>query len=421
MLLSFTKRIHCNISKRLFSTCYPEIDIEYYCQSQNLSEIKHNIQIRKGVGDINKVHELYEKFKSLSRGDIMYESIKENFYSELVKLPNITHPDVRDYKERPRTINTINLKKDFGSFKPIEFSEITQLLNLMRTDKLGYTCDNKSYYYFGELAEYEEALLKYTVSYLLKKGFDLVSVPDVLTRNIIQSCGMAVNGDRTQIYSLDPILHGPDLHLSGTAEMSLAGMLSNTQHESKKLPLKLASVSRCYRAETSNTVEERGTYRVHQFTKVEMFVVSKPEDSDDILEYIRKTQEELFSPLGIHMRVLDMPPHELGAPAFRKYDIEAWMPGRNNYGEISSCSNCTDYQSRRLNIKYMDGITTKHVHTLNGTACAVPRMLISLLETHQHPKGKILIPEILQPFINGKKYIGKNVAVPKLKLLKIKN
>ncbi|CAH2048545.1 unnamed protein product, partial [Iphiclides podalirius] len=136
--------------------------------------------------------------------------------------------------------------------------------------------------------------------------------------------------------------------------MSLAGLLSNTIHLAQKLPLKLAAVSRCYRAETSNVIEERGTYRVHQFTKVEMFVICKPQHSDDILEYIRNVQEELFTPLGLHMRVLDMPPHELGAPAYRKYDIEAWMPGRNSYGEISSCSNCTDYQSRRLHIKYSD-------------------------------------------------------------------
>lgn len=105
---------------------------------------------------------------------------------------------------------------------------------------------------------------------------------------------------------------------------------------------------------------------------------------------------------------------------FRKYDIEAWMPGRKTFGEISSCSNCTDYQSRRLNIKYINNVKTDYVHTLNGTACAIPRMLIALLETHQHPKGKILIPEVLQPFMSGKKYIAKNLKVPELKLLKIK-
>ncbi|CAG4965245.1 unnamed protein product [Parnassius apollo] len=220
------------------------------------------------------------------------------------------------------------------------------------------------------------------------------------------------------VYSLDSAYHGHDMYLSGTAEIALAGLLANSVHYIEKLPLKLAAVSRCYRAETSNVNEERGTYRVHQFTKVEMFAITTTEQSDDMLEYIRNVQEELFSPLGIHMRVLDMPPHELGAPAYRKYDIEAWMPGRNSYGEISSCSNCTDYQSRRLHIKYKDFNIENYVHTLNGTACAIPRMLIALLETHQDPRGKINIPQVLQPFMNGKKDIVKNTKIPKLKLKK---
>ncbi|CAH2234535.1 jg1675 [Pararge aegeria aegeria] len=366
------------------------------------------------------MHELYNLFKTTPTSDKAYDHIKEHLYKELASLPNRTHPLVKTYDGSPRIIAEVNKKKDFGNYKPLEFSEITQLLNLMRTDKLGHTCGNKSYYYFGELAELEEALIKYTVSVLLKENFKLVSVPDILSSNILQSCGMPINTDRTQIYSLDPVHHGPDLYLSGTAEMSLAGLLKNSVHAMTNLPLKLAAVSRCYRAETSNVVEERGTYRVHQFTKVEMFAATTKEQSDEMLEYLRKTQENLFSPLGLHMKVLDMPPHELGAPAYRKYDIEAWMPGRNNYGEISSCSNCTDYQSRRLNIKYSEGNLEKYVHTLNGTACAIPRMLIALLETHQDPRGKINIPNILQPFISGKQLIGKNSIVPKLKLLKIK-
>ncbi|XP_050350725.1 serine--tRNA ligase, mitochondrial [Nymphalis io] len=404
----------------LSSISLPDIDIDYYCDIKNIVPIRRNIKNRKGIGDINRVQELYNLYKVTPVSDHTYFSIKENLYEELAKLPNKTHPIVEEYKEKPQVVHEINQKVKFGTYKPLEFSEITQHLNLMRTDKLGYTCGNKSYYYLGELAELEEALIKYTISTLLKKNFHLVSVPDILSSNVLRSCGMAINNDRTQIYSLDPMHHGPDLYLSGTAEMSLAGLLTDSVHSKKDLPLKLAAVSRCYRAETSNLVDERGTYRVHQFTKVEMFAVTEPENSDGMLEYLRKTQEDLFSPLGCHMKVLDMPPHELGAPAYRKYDIEAWMPGRGKYGEISSCSNCTDYQSRRLNIKYVDVDILKYVHTLNGTACAIPRMLITLLETHQNPKGKINIPLILQPFMNGKKFITKNNKVPKLKLMKLK-
>ncbi|XP_034832146.1 serine--tRNA ligase, mitochondrial [Maniola hyperantus] len=402
-----------------YSTCYlPDLDINYYCDLKNTLEIKQNIHSRKGVGDIAKALKMYDLLMMTSNSDQAYDSIKENLYKELASLPNKTHPLVKTYEEKPCIIHEVNKKKTFGDYKPLDFSEITQRLNLMRTDKLGNTCGHKSYYYFGELAELEEALIKYTVSALLKENFKLVSVPDILSSNILQSCGMMINTDRTQIYSLDPVLHGPDLYLSGTAEMSLAGLLKNSLHDKTNLPLKLAAVSRCYRAETSNIVEERGTYRVHQFTKVEMFAVTTPEQSDEMLEYLRQTEESLFSPLGLHMKVLDMPPHELGAPAYRKYDIEAWMPGRSNYGEISSCSNCTDYQSRRLNIKYSDGNKENYAHTLNGTACAIPRMLIALLETHQDPKGKVDIPLVLQPFMNAKQFIGKNSNVPKLKLFK---
>ncbi|KAM3965258.1 seryl-tRNA synthetase, mitochondrial [Aphomia sociella] len=402
------------------SVVIPDIDVDYYCNSRNTADIRKNINIRKGIGDIDRVLALYNQLTSISKSDSSHESLNRVLLKELSLLPNKTHPLVQKYDESPKIIQELNHKIDFGSHAPLEFSDITRRLNLMRTDKLGHTCGHKSYYFLGELAELEEALIKYTITTLLDNNFHLVSVPDVLPRYVLESCGMSVNSDRTQIYSLDANHHGPDMFLSGTAEMSLASLLMNSVHAASDLPLKLAAVSRCYRAETSNIIEERGIYRVHQFTKVEMFAVTTPEQSEDMLEYLLKLQQQLFIPLGFHMKVLDMPPHELGAPAYRKYDIEAWMPGRNSYGEISSCSNCTDYQSRRLHIKYTDNNMKNYVHTLNGTACAVPRILIALLETHQDPKGKINIPRILQPYMNGKKYISKNTNVPELKLMKIK-
>uniref|UniRef100_A0AAR5P754 serine--tRNA ligase n=1 Tax=Dendroctonus ponderosae TaxID=77166 RepID=A0AAR5P754_DENPD len=223
---------------------------------------------------------------------------------------------------------------------------------------------------------------------------------------------MNTKGERTQVYTLDPNLHGPDLCLSGTSEIALAGYLTNRVFDPQELPLRLCAVSRCYRAETSSTADERGIFRVHEFTKVEMFIAALPDQSDVILENLRTHQEQFFGSLGIHFQVLDMPPHDLGAPAYRKYDIEAWMPGRNLYGEISSCSNCTDFQARRLNIRYRkaDGFT-EFVHTLNGTACAIPRLLIALTETFQQSKGTILIPEVLQPFMHNERFININSGI----------
>lgn len=190
----FTRKI-----VRTFSTCFPDIDTDYYCDMKNLSEIRRNIQDRKGIGDINKVLEIYSLYKDTQIDNLSHSSIKESLYKELAKLPNKTHPTVKEYTETPQVVHEINRKKDFGAHKPLEFSEITQLLNLMRTDKLGYTCGNKSYYYLGELAELEEALIKYTVFSLLKRKFQLVSVPDILSSNVLQSCGMTINNDRTQV------------------------------------------------------------------------------------------------------------------------------------------------------------------------------------------------------------------------------
>lgn len=150
-----------------------------------------------------------------------------------------------------------------------------------------------------------------------------------------------------------------------------------------------------------------------------MFSVTTPDNSDKCLEEFREFQEQHFSSLGLHLQVLDMPPYELGAPAYRKYDLEAWLPGRNIYGEVSSCSNCTDFQSRRLNIKCETPNGVLHAHTVNGTACAIPRMIISLIETYQNEKG-IVIPEVLRPFLRGQSFIKKQKNIPELRLRKTK-
>lgn len=165
--------------------------------------------------------------------------------------------------------------------------------------------------------------------------------------------------------------------------MALAGYFSGKTFQADELPKKVMAVSRCFRAESSGHKEERNLYRVHTFTKVEMFATCLPTQSDTILEEFRETQRQLFENLGICFKLYDMPVHDLGAPAYRKYDIEAWMPSLNSFGEISSTSNCTDYQSKRLNIYCQDGSNKFHAHTVNGTACAIPRMIIALLEQYQ--------------------------------------
>ncbi|KAF5300806.1 hypothetical protein FQR65_LT09109 [Abscondita terminalis] len=382
-----------------------ELDLEYLCNKNNAKEIANNVDVRKGIGDINLVHELKKTLDNTSPGSIEYSNVKKQLLEELLKMPNRTHPSVSDLEHEPRVVTTVGKPKEF-SFNPREFYEITKRLHLVRTDQLGNVVGNRCYYLMGDMALLEQALIKYTVSKLLEQSFQLISVPDILHRDIIEGCGLNTTGGRTQVYTLDNVKHGEDLCLSGTSEMSLASLYINKVLAEKDLPIKLAAVSRCYRAEASSISDERGIYRVHQFTKVEMFAISKSEDSDNVLEEFRTIEENNFASLGLHFKTLDMPPHELGAPAYRKYDIEAWLPGRNIFGEISSCSNCTDYQSRRLNIKYRQGDVLKYAHTLNGTACAIPRMLIAITETFQTDKGVIEIPEVLQKYMYDKTHIN---------------
>lgn len=200
--------------------------------------------------------------------------------------------------------------------------------------------------------------------------------------------------------------------------MALAAYFANRTIPVEQAPVKKIALSRCFRAETSGLQEEKGIYRVHQFNKVEMFTVSHPRDSEALLEEFKNIQIQLFDELGLHFKVLDMPPHELGAPAYRKYDIETYMVGRGMWGEISSCSNCTDYQARRLNMKVKETDGTEiFAHTINGTACAVPRMLIALVESYQTNKGIVTIPPALVPYMKKDRLEVKK-EIPALKLIK---
>jgi seryl-tRNA synthetase len=200
-----------------------------------------------------------------------------------------------------------------------------------------------------------------------------------------------------------------------TAEITLGGLYAGQTVDADDLPIKLCGISHCFRTEAGAAGRaSRGLYRVHQFTKVEMFAFTKPDQSDDMLNYFCDLECAIFDGLGIPYRVLDIASGDLGGPAYRKFDLEAWMPGRGaagEYGEVTSASNCTDYQSRRLDIrfKHKNEKGTHLVHTLNGTAVAVSRALIAILENYQQADGSILVPEVLRPWV-GKDRIGGNGA-----------
>ncbi|VCW67492.1 unnamed protein product [Gulo gulo] len=233
-------------------------------------------------------------------------------------------------------------------------------------------------------------------------------------------CGMTPNASPSQIYNIDPSRF-EDLNLAGTAEVGLAGYFMDHSVAFRDLPIRMVCSSTCYRAETDTGKEPRGLYRVHHFVKVEMFGVTGPglEQSSWLLEEFLSLQMEILTELGLHFRVLDMPTQELGLPAYRKFDIEAWMPGRGRFGEVTSASNCTDFQSRRLHIMFQkEAGELQFAHTVNATACAVPRLLIALLESNQQEDGSVLVPPALQPYLGTERitapthvplqYIGPN-------------
>jgi seryl-tRNA synthetase len=236
------------------------------------------------------------------------------------------------------------------------------------------------------------------------EGFTPIMTPDLARNDVLAGIGYIPRGPETQIYSIE----NSDLSLVATAEITLGGMLAGQIIDAEALPIKLCGISHCFRTEAgAHGRATRGLFRVHQFTKIEMFAFTLPEESEAMLDHLRGLECRLFDGLGIPYRVVDTATGDLGGPAYRKFDLEAWMPGRGEFGEVTSTSNCTDYQARRLNIRYKaKGEKGTHfLHTLNGTAIAVSRALIAIMENYQQADGSILVPEVLRPFV-GRERIG---------------
>ncbi|XP_071753394.2 serine--tRNA ligase, mitochondrial [Centroberyx gerrardi] len=347
--------------------------------------------------------------------------LEQEHYGRALRLPNTTHPDVPIGDESQARVVELVGQKPVLDFKPRGHVELGEELGLIRQRHLAHVSGHRSYYLRGAGARLQTALQNFALDTLQRRGFIPLVVPDMLKGAVFEGCGMQPNAHRSQVYSLDPARF-PDLNLAGTGEVGVAGYFMDHAVNWKDLPVRTVCSSTCYRAETDTGRETWGLYRVHHFNKIEMFGVTADEtgnESSQLLDEFVSLQKEIFSSLELHYRVLDMPTQELGPPAYRKYDIEAWMPGRSSYGEISSGSNCTDYQSRRLNILYEseDG-RLQYAHTVNATACAIPRTIIAILETHQTKEGTVRVPRALQPYLGLEviekpeytplKYIGPN-------------
>ncbi|XP_070307011.1 serine--tRNA ligase, mitochondrial isoform X2 [Odocoileus virginianus] len=327
--------------------------------------------------------------------------LEEQFYLRALRLPNQTHPDVPVGDEsQARVLHVVGDKPAF-SFQPRGHLEIAEKLDIIRQKRLSHVSGHRSYYLRGAGALLQHGLVNFTLNKLIHRGFTPMTVPDLLRGVVFEGCGMTPNAKPSQIYNIDPSRF-EDLNLAGTAEVGLAGYFMDHSVAFRDLPIRMVCSSTCYRAETDTGKEPWGLYRVHHFTKVEMFGVTGPglEQSSELLEEFLSLQMEILTELGLHFRVLDMPTQELGLPAYRKFDIEAWMPGRGRFGEVTSASNCTDFQSRRLHIMFQtEAGELQFAHTVNATACAVPRLLIALLESYQQKDGSVFVPPALQPYL----------------------
>jgi seryl-tRNA synthetase len=321
------------------------------------------------------------------------------------KVPNLTHPDSpRGYRDEDhRELRQWGTRRDFAAegFTPKDHLALAEALELVDFAAGAKVVGQKFYYLLNEAVLLDMALQRYALELARKHGFRLHTTPDLARVEILDGLGFNPRGESTQVYSVA----NSDLCLVGTAEITLGGMLAGQILEAERLPVLLAGLSHCFRTEAgSHGKESRGLYRVHQFTKVELFAFTAGdlEHSEAMHQRLLDIEEELFRGLELPYRVLDIASGDLGGPAYRKFDLEAWMPGRGDWGEVTSTSNCTDYQARRLDIRYrpaaVDGKPQKPrmVHMLNGTAVATSRALVAILENYQQADGSVLVPTALR-------------------------
>lgn len=423
--------------------------LDYKFIKDNLDAVKENIKNRNMTADADKVVELYDKRTALvtkqqdlqqqrnENAKAMKQKLDDEKRQELIQagkkikediaevekelsqieidldtaarqIPNMIHPDAPIGK-----LDTENLEvKKVGTprkfdFEPKDHVQLAEELDLLDFDRGTKVSGPKFYYLKNEAVFLEQALIQYALNILRKHGFEIFITPDIAREEILKGIGFNPRGNESNVYSIE----GEGTCLVATAEITLGGYHSGEILDKAKLPLMYGGLSHCFRREAGAAGQfSKGLYRVHQFDKVEMFVYSTPEQSDELHHKLREIEEEIFTGLGLPFHVVDTCSGDLGAPAYRKWDLEAWMPGRNGgeYGEVTSTSNCTDYQARRLNIKYKDDDgKNKYVHTLNGTAIAVGRAMLAILENYQNEDGSVTIPPALVPLCGFDKIVSK--------------
>ncbi len=365
-------------------------EIEILRSQQKKYSEKRDIEKAKKIKEI--IQKMEDELKNAERK-------REEILFQLPNLPSDSVPIGKDESENV-VVREEGKKKKF-IFQPKDHLEIGENLGIIDFESGSKVSGSGFYYLKNQGVLLELALVRYALNFLAGKKFSLCLTPDLAREKFYLGTGYSPRGPEAQTY----LIEDSDLGLIATAEITLAGLHSGEVINESELPKLYAGYSHCFRQEAGSYGKySKGLYRVHQFTKVEMFVYARPEDSIKIHEKLLEFEESLWKGLGIPYRVLEMCTGDLGAQAAKKFDLEAWMPGRNDWGEITSTSNTTDYQSRRLGIriKRKDG-KIEFAHTLNGTAIAISRAIVAILENYQQKDGSVSVPKVLRKYLNFKK------------------
>ena len=377
---------------------------------QDLQDMREerNERSSEGKPSEKEIKELRELSNDIDELENSLKNTKEKYIELLKQIPNITDPDSPvGPEENFNVLEKNNEPKDFD-FEPKTHLELMEELDLIDFERGAKVTGSDFYFTKKDLVELNEAVIQYASDIVKEYDFDLMETPDMAKNEMIENAGFNPRGEESQIYNVE----GTDFSLVGTAEITVLGYHSDEIIDLEDGPKKYAAISHCFRREAgAYGKSSKGLYRVHQFKKLELFVFCKPENSEKLHKELLEIEKKICDGLDLPYRVIDIATEDLGAPAYKKFDIESWMTmksGENDqggYGEITSCSNCTNYQARRANIRYKneDG-ENKFVHTLNGTAVVSSRVPIAIFENYQKEDGAVQVPEVLQKYM-GKKEI----------------
>jgi seryl-tRNA synthetase len=350
---------------------------------------------------------LLENAKSLAdkvkAADAKRTQVEVEANALVMQLSNLLDPEAPIGGEADFvTIEHVGIPRDFAKdgFVAKDHVELGKLLGAIDTERGAKVSGSRSYYLTGVGAMLEFALINYAIQSALKAGFTPV-IPPVLVKPAAMEGTGFLGQAAENVYHLEK----DDYYLVGTSEVPLAAYHMDEVLPGEKLPMRYAGYSSCFRREAGSYGKDtRGIIRVHQFDKVEMFSFCKPEDAKAEHARLLQWEKDFLNAMEIPFRVIDVASGDLGSSATRKFDIEAWIPTQNAYREVTSTSNCTEFQARRLNIRYKDADGTKAVATLNGTLVAIPRMIVAILENHQNADGSVNVPASLQPFLGMKRF-----------------